>query len=188
MNKKAVIRLFYMTKSEYMKYIMASAVVAILILAPLGSYLYLKSGFSYRLKAMEELEPKEIDSQLKVWLSTALEPNTKVTLIHLPGEEVSQELALLKQLDERIVDKTSFEIISFADEDPGYEGDIIYRPGFNVSQIEKHPFLLLDTAGIVRNYYDMDETTSKRLIKHLAVLIPMPERREIKLKRELKEG
>ena len=47
-----------------MKYLIASAVVLMLIGAPLGSYFYLKSGLKYRLESQEQLAPKEVSQEV----------------------------------------------------------------------------------------------------------------------------
>lgn len=173
-----------------MKYVMAAAVVAVLIVAPLGSYFYLKNGFSYRIEALEELTPKETSSRVQLVLDSLSENRGKVQLIHFPSFHESEELALLHQLDKRIVDKNSFEIISFSD-DTDTNSEIVFPSHENMAELmgrDSTAFVLVDTSGVVRQYYSFNENTAKALIKHLAIIIPMPKRKDIKLKRDVTES
>lgn len=167
-----------------MKYLIAAAIVCILVVAPIISYCYLQSGLKYRLQAQEELRPKEVSDELQKQLSIIQsEPTAK--LIHIDGDDLTDEVKLLASIDERIVDRTLFEIYSYADakyfsEDSNIK--LVSEP--DLSSLTEHDFILIDTAGVVRCFYDYTPELAKTLIKHLSVVIPLPENREITLRRE----
>ena len=170
--------------TSLIKYLTATAVAIVLVIAPLGSYFYLKSGFDYRVKYIEELEEKPMDAVLLDSLNQYF-ATPKVRLIHIPGKKPKEELELLRQIDRRMVDKTYFETITFSNVPTGRNGDIIYIGTRSWIQNLDYTFYLTDTSGTVRNFYKMSPDLSKTLIKHLAVLIPMPKKRQIILKRDL---
>lgn len=158
-----------------MKYIIASAVVLLLIGAPLGSYFYLKSGFVYRLNSLEELQQKNIDNDLNHLLDSIVPDNNKVSLVYLQraGDNLANDQ--LAAIEEQIVDRTNFQTIRVDAADTRL-----------LNQVDQSvSFYLLDTAGVVRNYYESDDETLKRIIRHLSVVIPMPKRRNVRLQRDV---
>ncbi len=168
-----------------MKYLIAGAVVAMLILAPMGSYFYLQSGLKYRLESQEQLKPKEIDSQLYAGLKSIVTPKT-AALVHLYDDDSPADIDILKKIDDRIVDRDHFEIITYSDPEQFDEGNKIrFLNAPQLSYLSKDRFILIDSSGIVRNTYEGNIDFSKELIRHLAVVIPIPKSRDIRLKREL---
>ena len=158
-----------------MKYLVAAAVTAIIVLAPLGSYIYLRKGFKYRLQAIEELKPKNINPDHRATLDSLWSGSGKVNLIYFASEDSLRELEIYNKIEERIVDRTRFDL-----------SRISYDYSHKTEANMEYPFYLLDTSGAVRNYYHTEEHTSANILKHLSVLIPMPKRKEIKLKRDVK--
>lgn len=168
-----------------MKFLIAGAVVAMLVLAPIGSYFYLQSGLKYRLESQEQLKAKEVSSELLKHVHSIVTPKT-AALIHLYNDNNESDIDILKKIDERIVDRDHFEIISYADPTNFLEKNKIrFLTEPVLIHLSKHRFMLMDSSGVVRNTYPGDNDFSKELIRHLAVVIPLPKSRDIRLKREL---
>ena len=170
-----------------MKYIAGIAVVLMLIGAPLGSYFYLKNGLKYRLESQEQLQAKQVSTTIKDHIEAVRTPKT-AALIHTAFDNRAADITLLSQIDERIVDRDHFEIISMSDpfaSDRDLEirfiTDSVLFNGYD------QRFVLVDSAGVVRNTYKADDDISKELIRHLAVVIPLPKHRDIRLRRELEK-
>lgn len=167
------------------KYVAAAAVVAMLIIAPFGSFFYLKSGLKYRLESMAQLEPKIIDESKQEVVKQVLQPQM-AALLHLGGDTDAKGIDLLKQVDDRIVDRDNFEIFTNASKSNfKATAQIQYIDSELVESLKENQFMLFDTSATLRYVYDYGPDHAKLMIRHLAVVIPVPKSREIKLKREL---
>ena len=169
-----------------MRYLIASAVVAILILAPLGSYIYLRSGLKYRLESQAQLSPKEISPELRIKLDSLVSRH-RAALVHISTDNNPIDLSLLKKIDDRITDRDFFDIISYSTDRTAFgEKSKIKIVDLPVMEhLTNDHFILIDSSGAVRKTYKGGEDFSKELIRHLSVVIPLPKSREIRLKREL---
>lgn len=164
--------------------ILGLAVVLILIIAPIGSYIFLRSGFEYRVESLDQLQPKKISSQLDGVIRLKAPFSGNARLVHIPGPAVNQELELLYQIDKKIVDRERFEIYSLT-EDPGLKDKhkIQFIPSqHNVNFDEQ--FILLDTSDVIRGVYPFEQGIEMEIIRHLSVVIPMQKRRSITIKRD----
>ncbi len=172
-----------MPKKSNRVIILGSAVVLILIIAPIGSYFFLKHGIEYRIESLDQLSPKTIDSELSGYLDNFIPENGNARLIHIPGKERSGELDLLYKIDERITDRERFDIYSFA-KDADHEDlrDIKFIMNGSPPNSDLQ-FILIDTSNVIRSTYAYDENTGKEIIRHLSVVIPMPKQKKIVLDR-----
>ena len=163
---------------------MGLAVVLILIVAPIGSFLFLKNGIEYRIESLEQLEPKTISSQLDGVIQLRAPFKGNARLIHIPGDMADNELELLLKMDDKIVDRERFEIISLMDEPQDLDSHRVeFIPSNHIVSF-KEQFVLIDTSNVVRGAYMYREDLDKELIRHLSVVIPMPTKKSIKLERE----
>jgi hypothetical protein len=170
-----------------MRYLVAAAVVAMLIGAPMGSFFYLKYGLKYRLETQAQLSPKDIDQGLNVQV-TGLLKESNAAMIHLGGPQDVIGIELLQKLDERIVDRDNFELLSNADPASfDSKAKIRFYNNDSLSDSLNYQFILVDTSGIVRYEYAYGVDHAKEMIRHLSVVIPLPKHREIKLKREIED-
>lgn len=158
-----------------MRFLVAAAVVFMLFVLPAGSWWYLSSGYNYRKENLEQLKPKgEIERKLglvaeplKTELADAL--RNQVTVLVMNDGGLNQEQ---QDIIDRIADKY---------------GD---RDYFQV--IEEHsiklgePIFLVDREMKVRNTYSWNPESIKKLVEHTAILLPIPKRETISLKRDLK--
>jgi len=78
---------YFMSKQEGPKHkrklLPLLALTAMLILAPLGSWVYLKLGIDYRKEYIEELKPKVLDPIIGQTLHSILRDSGKVKLVHI---------------------------------------------------------------------------------------------------------
>ena len=162
--------------------LVGASVVFMLVIVPIISYVFLRKGFEYRKESIFQLEEKKIDPDLESYLDTYVPHIGNAQLIHLPGEDLSSELQLLSEIDERIVDRERFDIISFGDElDIEDQIDHVRGPA---SIQSPYAFILIDTSASVRGVYKYHEDLGKELIRHLSVVIPVPRKRNITLQRD----
>ncbi len=160
------------------------AVVFMLVIAPAISYLYLKKGFDYRLESINQLQEKEISADLRNYINEHDPFKGNARLLHFPSEHISEELRVLDIIDERIVDRDRFDIISFGREPSINRKDKIIFRGASPYHAKDYQFMLLDTSNIVRGTYPYYDEVGKEIMRHLSVVIPIPRKREITLLRD----
>ena len=160
------------------------AVLFMLVIAPAVSYVYLKKGFDYRLESIDQLKEKEISAELRGFIDKQDPFTGNARLLHLPSSNLSEEIKVLDVIDERIVDRTRFDIVSFASEPSTDRDDKIDFMSVERTNPSEYQFLLLDTSNIVRAVYPYTEDVGKDIMRHLSVVIPVPTKREITLLRD----
>lgn len=160
------------------------AVLFMLVIAPAVSYVYLKKGFDYRLESIDQLKEKEISADLRDFIDAQDPFKGNARLIHLPGSDLSAELAVLDVIDERIVDRERFDIVSFANEPSADRIDKIDFKSLRATVSSEYQFLLIDTANVIRAVYPYTKDVGKDIMRHLSVVIPVPTKREITLLRD----
>ena len=177
-----------MAVNSIQKYIAATAVVLLLIIAPLGSYMYLRTGFTYRLDYIQELKP---ESQVPFTIGKQqfiVKTNGKVRLVHIPQNDVQGEIDVLTEVDNNIVTREFYEAYSFAPATYKKEDSTIkFVSDSTITYYGEAPILMIDRNGLLRFEYELNNETAKKLIKHLSVMIPRPEKVEVKLKRDMKD-
>jgi len=158
-----------------MKYLRGLSVVFVIFVLPAGSWYYLQSGYNYRLQALEELEPKGqfINLDLEQENQDLLED--KVTLVCLCEDANQEELTTLDNIEDKY-DSRGFQVLRLKQDAVDYSNiSATYGAG---------PLFLIDKDRELRSTYDFEEDEIKELVKHAAIVIPLPSRKKIKLKRE----
>jgi len=163
--------------------LVAASVVFMLVIVPIVSYVFLRKGLEYRVESLGQLEEKKIDDGLRTSLETYAGHIGNAQLIHIPGEEEASERAILAAIDEKIVDRDRFEIYSLSG-DPDLEVDDDIKYVANAAVESEYSFILIDTSNTVRGVYPYSEDLKGTLIRHLAVVIPVPGRKTITLRRD----
>lgn len=166
------------------KVFVSFAVLFMLVIAPAVSYVYLKKGFDYRLESIDQLKEKEISSELRDFIDSEDSFIGNARLIHIPSSNLSEEIKVLDVIDERIVDRTRFDIVSFASEPSAERDDNIDFKSISTNAPSEYQFLLLDTSNAVRAVYPYTKEVGKDIMRHLSVVIPVPTKREITLLRD----
>ena len=164
--------------------ILALAVVAVLIAAPLGSFLFLQNGYEYRLESLDQLQPKEISKEAQELITEHAPFKGNARLIHIPGDRPKSEDELLRQIDDKIVDRTRFDILGLGKPYQNNEDHQIEYQQLGKLESISEQFVLIDTANIVRAAYSFEPGIEKSIIRHLSVVIPVPRSKKIKLNRK----
>ena len=147
-----------------------------LVVVPFISWYYLKEGLDYRKKALSELIAKdsisvELDSLQKLAGKTTL-------LLNKSSKDVTD---LISPIQEQFKNTQGFQIISF-DTIPG----IIHLPENYLSQLRTkyadQSFILIDTSLFIRNTYKHDMDAVRKMIEHIAIVIPRVKESDIKMK------
>ncbi|MBK8817630.1 MAG: hypothetical protein IPN49_00520 [Saprospiraceae bacterium] len=150
------------------------AVGILLIFVPLGSWFYLKQGLDYRKNALEELKPKDnldsIPDSLNVF-------KYKTTLLVLKENE-----KILNSCDliyDQFKDAFTFQIVGNINKPyaiPFSHKILSSLKGGNAS------FAIIDTSLQIRNLYSTETKDLKKMVEHLAIVIPRIKEKDIKTK------
>jgi hypothetical protein len=147
-----------------------------LVVVPFISWYYLKEGLDYRKKALSELIAKDsisvkIDSLKKLAGKTTL-------LLNKSSKDVTD---LIPPIQEQFKNTVGFQIISF-DTVPG----IVHLPENYLGQLRTkysdQTFILIDTSLFIRNTYKHDMDAVRKMIEHIAIVIPRVKESDIKMK------
>lgn len=174
----------------------------LLVVLPVGSYLYLEWGYDYRVAALDELDefgpiatavdyeipgPRTVD----VIYVSPVRPSDSVAqsllnlhdawddqpLVQFVGLGQDRPVVVEDALQSRLVPRTDANLEAFAE------------LGNRDTHCQRVPVeqraLVVDTAGTVRRCYDLHEGAEvNRLVEHLTMLVPRPEKEDVYLERE----
>lgn len=161
------------------------AVIAVLVIAPLGSYIYLKNGFAYRVESIAQLkEPKPVAPEVITFIEKHAPFKKNSRLVYFPGKDKAAEIKVVDLIDRRIVDRERFDIVSFSDMKTGRKLHQIDYIDVSETPTTDIQFLLLDTSNVIRATYAYEPEIEAEILRHLSVVLPMPTRKNIHLKRE----
>lgn len=172
-----------LSKTKRSGTLVALAVVATLVVAPIGSYFYLRKGLEYRLESLDQLQEKKVAPEVLSLVESRAPFNGNARLIHFPGSQKEAEMELLKSVDDQIVDRARFEIVSFSDDSKSLEEQKILFVG-TAEPSPEIQFMMIDTSNVVRSTYIYNDELGKDIIRHLSVLVPVPTSRSVTLNRE----
>lgn len=181
-----------------MKYFKGILVVSVVFLFPLGSYLYLRSGFNYRKQALEELKNKTELSKSQVEIlenstdSDVLDRVWKgITLIQKVSSEKDIKDALF--VAENLTVRPDFQLIAFTDRNQSeFLNDTIYQKTLHRIEMdnqtfnqffEENRFILLKDS-LIRNTYGSTIEDMKTVYEHTVILLPVKKRDKITLERD----
>lgn len=158
-----------------MKYLRGLAVVLVIFVLPAGSWYYLQSGYNYRLNALQELEPKGTFDKLSLEKDNIELFDDKISLICFCADVANEDLATLVRIEEKY-DSRGFQLIKLEEKNAEYE-KLLNKYG-------PKNLLLVDKDREYRRSYSFEEGEIKDLVQHASIVIPLPSRKKIKLKRE----
>lgn len=161
-----------------------------LVILPLGSYLYLRSGVDYRLAALDMVTPKGelldftyYKNGLKLNSSRAL--NHKTSIIHI--DQSNDNDRYIQGIFDQFNQSENLELLQLKEDSVSnhLEGfDIVYTPEFRdiESNYKDYDILLVDTSLQIRSYYDLNDSTINELIRDIAIVLPLKKKSTIKMK------
>lgn len=176
-----------------------------LVVAPIGSWYYLKQGENFRKQQIEELMPKGSFEIEKLPFITDAQKDSldgELMLISVIGEN-KPDTALARQFKELIKqfgDRPDFNIfqISYNDKVAGFlknrnrqknSWDASFTPeqlkkiGINPPEKMLPPYwALVDIHQQIRHYYN--HTEKEKMVVHTAMILPLEKRAKINVKRD----
>lgn len=174
-----------------MKSLRVLSVIFLLFAFPIVSYLYLKSGYNFRFKALQELQPKTAitDFQyLSVPDSNSINIDAlkgKVTIL-FDYNEKGQE-SMLQPLFDEFSHREDFQLIGLISDSSTIigisdeEGHKQWIWAFGNYPYEKS-ISLIDTSLTIRNYYDFDSVSFLKMGQHIPIILPRKVDPDIKMK------
>ncbi|MBK9254502.1 MAG: hypothetical protein IPM42_03330 [Saprospiraceae bacterium] len=151
---------------------------SLVVIVPLGSWFYLQKGLDYRKAALADLMPKDsipyYDDSLNIFKG-------KTTLFVLGHSELSQENA--QRIYDQYKDSYTFQVVSTRSIDsvPVNQISDDYL-AFVFDKYKQNEYLLIDTFGRIRRFYPNTDAELKKVVEHLAIVMPRPVEKDIKMK------
>lgn len=144
------------------------------VIVPLGSWFYLKKGLDYRKGALKELTAKDsIESSIDS-LHLLIGKTSVIVLDSLVDADITAGIR------DQFKNTPGFQVVYINGRDET-QWPNEYLNSF-LSKYQGRGYMLIDTAGKVRNVYDNSDEGLKKLIEHTAIVIPRPVEADIKVK------
>ena len=89
--------------------------VLLLIGAPYGSYLYLKSGYEYRLQSIEELKPGDLIKIIKAYVKSDLSGSPTINVgsgSSIEPSDVSSDIPSIESLTRDVRDEPAANLVA----------------------------------------------------------------------------
>jgi len=159
-----------------------------LVVLPLGSYLYLTQGIDYRLAAMAKVEPKGelldfeyYQNGLKHDKQSLLD---KTVLIHIDQSKNNDKY--IDMIADQFAESPNLELIQISTDSNAVAGEgfiNVYSPDFSALEqaYKGKDIILIDTGLQVRSYYDLSDSTLNELVRDIAVVLPLKKKSTIKM-------
>lgn len=163
-----------------MKYLIAVAVTILVILVPFGSWYYLQVGLNYRKASIEALKPKGDIVDISN-MPDLFEDHTTL-LYNSQLHNLDNEVEIIYGQFETGL---TFQLVELNNSDKKSMGNnhiIIPTNAMTEGFDSKNTFAIIDTAGNIRNFYNMDEKSLTEVVEHVAIVIPLPAKKDIKMK------
>lgn len=151
------------------------AVLLLLVIVPFGSWVYLSKGLNYRKSALAELKPKD---SISIKLDTLNLFAGKTTLLVLQNQGSDEIVNAIEEQFKnaqalQVLYKDSTKLRSYVPNN--------YLGGFFEGRRE-FAFALIDKDLLIRNYYSLDIESVKKMIEHIAIIMPRPKELDIEQK------
>jgi hypothetical protein len=169
-------------------------VILLLVILPLGSYIYLKKGFTYRKTIMNELAQHEpLKDTIKLTGGEVVKYKNRCTVVSVNGKKEDTENIYLQFKEAK-----GFQLCAsndavvmkkvFAKESEG--NDLIFKESYKsidsaslarlrVSYAHKS-FIIIDSLSKVRYQYGESLEDKQRLVAHITSLLPYYDEKKAK--------
>jgi len=155
-------------------------VIVLVVLLPAGSWYYLQTGLNYRKQVLVELSPKG-DFDTSILNSTDL-IKSQTTLFQLSQGNGTID----KKIYDQFGNGETFNLWSSSEMSDNHDNWHFLADSTLENIKRAYPdetFILLDTALQVRNTYKkIDQQAVKKLISHIAIVLPRKKDKDIKMK------
>ncbi len=175
----------------------------LLVVFPLGSFLYLKAGINYRIESLNELEP--LGSAEAFGLTKSTEEKPAVYLLYTTPGALSDSVAItVKKVHEAFNHEPAVNFVGIGKSpflliEDLLQSDQIERTSEVVKAFQdltsdsqfcknvplEHQGLLVDREGMVRRCYDLHNGPDvTRMVEHLTILVPPAPIEDVILERQ----
>ena len=158
----------------------------VLVGLPLGSYLYLKSGFQFRKNLIDELKQSSSLKDTLLQGGIAIPVKGRCTVVSIRGN-AEDEISLYDQFKDArgfqmVVTTDTLELQSLAKKRKQEIGILLPKNYFHLDTTRQRSlgqlypnarYLILDTLGQVRMVYTGESEDMKRIAGHITVLLPL---------------
>jgi len=159
------------------KFVSWLAVILLLCIVPFGSWLYLSKGLNYRKAALSELKAKDSISIAEDSLGFL---NNKTTLLVLNRD--SRIIDILAKINDQFKNSPNFQIV-FRDSVETYRYLPINYIDKKIASYKTDDFILIDNKLQIRNSYGSDMPAIKKMIEHIAIILPRAKEADIIIKK-----
>lgn len=181
--------------------------LALLMAAPIISYFYLNEGYQYRISSLQELEIKGEINPFNLAIDTVTsfsddDLKGKITaVLFLEGND--EERQYVTDLVDQFGERREFQLLVLAPSTMTWESKppvtVVRSPEdgsrnflsntFSDTLDWKTPsFVLVDTSAQIRHYYQGNwEVKRKKLVEHIAIILPRTKKSDIIHKNDLDE-
>lgn len=174
-----------------MKSIRAIAVLSLLVLFPLVSYLYLRQGYYFRLNALKELESK---TKLSEFNYKSIDPQVTYDFESLSGKttllynhDVDQSKGMMDPIYNEFSHRDDFQVIGFTQDTThlNTQNSVLESSQWKIANAKykwDKQVTLVDSGGYIRNYYALDSLSFLSLGQHIPIILPRKKEKDIKMK------
>lgn len=159
------------------KLISRIALVLLLLVVPFVSWFYLRKGLEYRKALVREVVVKD---SVRISEDTLKLLKGKTSVISMAGGIEAN--SIISGLYEQFKEVPRFQILSSGGRVEDKEIPSGYFEAL-AARYRDNKFILVDTAGMIRNVYMDGKEDIKKLVEHIAVVLPRKEEADIKSKR-----
>lgn len=166
-----------------MKYFKSVLLFSLLCLVPLGSWYYLKKGLDFRKEALVKLSGDT--SIYDLCKSAEVYKGETVLLARVTNTPNYQEN--LSKLMSEFDNVPNFKCLIIKDTfenslKQNFSDQFRFQSHKEACNYAYADLSLIDTAGVIRRTYTADDKGFIEVIEHLAIILPSPEERDIKIK------
>lgn len=156
-----------------------------LCIVPLGSWYYLKKGLDYRKDSMEKLKGTTSVYDLCPTVDAVKGETTLIAKVNDLQKNMERLDLLMSEFD----DVPNFKCLVIEDSQiDGMENSLKnpslfkFQHSLAACSTDLKELTLVDTSGMIRRTYPLNEQGYIEVIEHLAFVLPSPEERDIKAK------
>lgn len=148
------------------------ALFLLLVVVPFGSWFYLSKGLNFRKHSLSEIVPKD---SLSIELDTSEIFRGKTSLVVLTHDDNTKEIT--SSVYTQFKNTVGFQLVYV---------DTLQNEALK-TQFTKYSgkaFVVIDEKMRVRNSYHNDLESIRKMVEHIAIIIPRPKETDIQMKNQ----
>lgn len=148
------------------------ALFLLLVVVPFGSWFYLNKGLNFRKTSLSEILPKD---SLLVSHDTTSFFKGKTTVVVLHVNDATNKIST--SIDSQFGNTPNFQIVIYDS-----ISNILLKD--KLSKFSNKSFVVVDQHLKIRNAYATDLDHVRKMVEHIAMIIPRPKEADIKMKNQ----